>query len=109
MKCYSCGKGELIKKKVDYKQYEISLGKFDALVCPKCNEVVFEGEVSELIEKKAKEKGIWGLARKTKIGTSGSSLDVKLPKDIAEFLKLKKGQDVIVEPMEKNRIGITVV
>jgi len=99
----------MMKKKVEYKQYDISLGKFDALVCPKCNEIVFEGDVSEQIEVKAKKLGIWGLARKTKIGTSGSSLDVKLPKHIVDFLKLRKGQEVIIEPVATNRIGITLV
>ena len=108
MKCFSCEKGELVKKKVEYNQLGHSFGKFDALFCPVCEETIFEGSVSEQIEKKAKELGIWGLARKTRIGTSGSSLDVKLPKPIAEFLNLKKGQEVIIEPTTRNKIEITV-
>ena len=109
MKCFACGKSELIKKKVDYMQFGMNLGRFDALVCPQCGETLFEGDVSEQIEKRAKELGIWGLARKTRIGTSGSSLDVKLPKQIAEFLNLKKGQEVVIEPTAKRKIEITVV
>lgn len=109
MKCYKCEKASFVKKKVDFVQLGISLGKFDALVCPMCEETVFEGSVSKQIEIKAKEKGIWGLARKTHIGTSGSSLDVKVPKAIAEILRLKKGQEVIIEPMAKNKIEITMI
>ena len=109
MKCYTCGKLDFIKKKVEYVQFGKSFGMFDALVCPKCNETIFEGAVSEQIEKKAKELGVWGLARKTRIGTSGSSLDVKLPKQIAEFLGLKKGQEVVIEPVRKNKIEITII
>ena len=86
MECYKCEKANFIKKKVDFIQLGISLGKFDALVCPICDETVFEGPVSKQIEIKAKEAGIWGLARKTRIGTSGSSLDVKVPKIIADIL-----------------------
>lgn len=108
MKCPVCEKSELIRKKTEYIQLGVSLGKFDALVCPECNETIFDGEVSEQIEAKAKKLGIWGLARKTRIGTSGSSLDVKLPKQIVEFLKLRKGQEVVVEPTARNRIEITV-
>ena len=109
MKCVNCEKSQMIKKKVNYSQFGIVLGKFDAFVCPLCDETLFEDSVSQQIEEKAKKFGIWGLAKKTKIGTSGSSLDVKLPKQIADFLKLKKGQEVIVEPSAKNKIEITVV
>ncbi|MDP3640591.1 MAG: hypothetical protein Q8R53_05345 [Nanoarchaeota archaeon] len=109
MECYKCGKAPFAKKKVEFLQLGISLGKFDALVCPVCEETVFEGSVSKKIEVKAKEAGIWGLARKTRIGTSGSSLDVKVPKVIAEFLSLKKGQEVLIEPLERNKIEITII
>jgi hypothetical protein len=109
MKCYVCGKADFVKKKVEYIQFGKSFGMFDALVCLKCNETLFEGHVSEQIEKKAKELGVWSLAKKTRIGTSGSSLDVKLPKQIAEFLGLKKGQEVVIEPVKKNKIEITVM
>ena len=101
MECYKCGKAHFAKKKVEFMQLGVSLGKFDALVCPICDETVFPGPVSKQIEAKAKEAGIWGLARKTHIGTSGSSLDVKVPKVIVEALKLRKGQPVIIEPIER--------
>lgn len=109
MECYKCEKAKFMKKKVDFVQLGILLGKFDALVCPVCEETVFEGKVSKQIETKAKEAGIWGLARRTLVGTSGSSLDVKVPKAIAEILKLKKGRKVIIEPTAKNKIEITLV
>lgn len=109
MKCYNCKKAYFKKKGVEFIQFDISLGKFNALVCPVCEETVFEGSVSKQIEIKAKEAGIWGLARKTHIGTSGSSLDVKVPKVIVDFLNLKKGQEAIIEPTAKNKIEITIV
>lgn len=109
MKCVTCGKSAMARRRVEYRQFGVVLGKFDALVCPRCNEILFEGGVSEQIERKAKELGIWGLSRKVRIGTSGSSLDVKLPKNIVEFLNLKKGQEVVIEPMAENKIEITIV
>ncbi len=109
MECYNCQKAEMQKKKVDFVQFGITLGKFDALVCPHCHETMFAGHVSKQIEVKAKEKGIWGLARKGHIGTSGSSLDVKVPKAIVDILNLKKGQEIIIEPTAKNKIEITVM
>ena len=109
MKCVTCEKAEMVKKKVEYLSLGQSLGWFDALVCPKCNETLFEGSVSLQIEQKAKALGLWGLARKSRVGTSGTSLDIKLPKQIAEFLGIKKGQEIIIEPRTKNKIEITVV
>ena len=108
MKCYTCDQGELTKKKVDYIQLGINLGKFNALVCNTCKETFFEAEASEEIEKAAKAKGIWGIAARTRIGTSGNALDVKLPKVITEFLELKKGQDIIIEALDKKRFQVTI-
>ena len=109
MRCVTCEKAEMMKKKVEYVTFGQSLGYFNALVCSKCNETLFEGSVSEEIEKKAKALGVWGLAKKSRIGTSGTALDVKLPKQITEFLGLRKGQEIIIEPRAKNKIEITVM
>lgn len=108
MECDECG-GKVERKKVDYMLLGTNLGKFDALVCSSCSETLYEGAEFEKIEKKAKELGLWGLARKTRVGTSGSSLDVKLPKQIAEFLNVKKGQEVLIAPIDKKRVEITIL
>ena len=105
--CGEC-KGRIERKKVEYTLLGVNLGKFEALVCSSCGETVYEGTVFKDIEKAAKAKGIWGIAAKTRIGTSGNALDVKLPKAISEFLNLKKGQEVIIEPLDKKRFQVTI-
>lgn len=92
------------KKKVDYFLVGENLGKFEAEVCDKCNEQFFNEEVDVHITKAAKEKGLWGIMTKTKIGQAGSTLDIRLPKKIIEFLKLKKGEEVIIYPEGKKRL-----
>lgn len=109
MKCDECNKGELKSRAVDYVLLGQNLGKFNALVCNYCNETIFDGEALELIEKKAKQEGLWGIAAKTRIGTSGNALDVKLPKTIVHFLELKKGQEVIIEPIDKKKFQVAIV
>lgn len=109
MKCLICEKGRLQRKRVEYAQFGIPLGKFEALVCKNCEETIFEGKTSEQIETLAKEKGLWGLARKTVIGTSSSSLDVKIPKPIVDFLGLEKGREAVIEPLGRNKIEITLI
>jgi len=107
MSCPVCN-GKMKKGKVEYAYYGISLGKFDAETCMKCGEVFFTEEASDKIDQLAKEKGLWGLERKSKISYSGNSLIVRIPKDIAEFMELAKGEDVNIHPEGKNRLVVEI-
>lgn len=106
--CDVCNKGHLARKKVDYVLFGTNLGKYDALVCTACGETLFEGSTMTAIQEKAKAAGLFGIAAKTRIGTSGNALDVKLPKALIQFLKLKKGQEVLIEPVDKTRFQVAV-
>ena len=109
MKCDECEKGTLHEKKVDYILLGQNLGKFNALVCNTCNETIFTAETFKAVEQIAREKGLWGLAAKTRIGTSGNALDVKLPKSIIDFMHLEKGQEVCIEPLDQKRFQVNVI
>jgi YgiT-type zinc finger domain-containing protein len=102
-KCYECG-GKIVKKKVPFKIYGTSLGNFVAEVCSKCGEKVFDEETSHEIERLAKNKGLWGMAKKVKIVKIGNSLAVRIPKHIAEFLQLKQGKETIMHPEKKKLV-----
>ena len=56
----------------------------------------------------AKEKGLWGLQAKTKIGRAGTTLDIRLPKRIIKFLDLKKGKEVEIYPEGKNKLVVSI-
>ncbi len=103
-KCYICEKGKLIRKKVDFDVYGVSIGKFPAEVCNKCNETFFDEEISIKIDEAVKTKGLWGLEAKTKIGKVGDALDVRFNKRLVEFLNLKKGEEVTIKPETKKKI-----
>ncbi len=107
-KCYICEKTGLEKKKIDYKLHGVSLGLFEAEACTKCGEVFFSEETSKKMTKIAKQKGLWGLAARTKIGQSGSTLDIRLPKSIIEFMRLKKGEEVLISPEGRNKLVVEV-
>lgn len=66
MKCVICN-SSLKEKLVEHKEFGISLGKFNALVCTKCNEVFYDSKVADQIQVKSKELGLFGLAKKTKV------------------------------------------
>ena len=107
--CYECEKGKLTKKEVDYKQYEILIGKYPAEVCNRCSEVFFSSEVTGKIEEKLKEKGLWGLGVKTQVGTSGNALDIKIGKRLVNFFHLQKGQSVLIEPKSTHRFEVEIL
>ena len=98
MKCPNCEKGELKKKKIREEMYGIYLGDFPAEVCLKCGESFVDSTTMKKIEKKAKEKGVWGLGMKTKIAKAGNSIVIRIPKKIVDFLKLKKGEEAFIHP-----------
>ena len=105
-KCYICEIGNLERKRVEYKFHGVGLGIFDAEVCNHCGEIFFDESVSKQITTIAKKRGLWGLQTKTKIGQSGTTLDIRLPKRIIDYLKLKKGEEVEIYPEGKDKLII---
>jgi hypothetical protein len=105
--CWECNE-KMIKKNIDYSLYGILIGKFPAMICPKCKETFFSEETSKKITEITKQKGLWGLGAKTKIGQAGSTLDIRLNKNIIEFMGLKKGKEVNIYPRSKNQLVVEV-
>lgn len=99
-----CEKGYL--KKIINKEiiHGVYLGNFPAKKCSSCNEIWTDSKTMRRIEKVAKEKGIWGLGVITKITKTGNSLAVRIPKKIADYLKLKSGEEVYIHPEDHKLI-----
>lgn len=106
-KCISCN-GKLKNKIVEYKIYGVSIGKFPALVCNSCGEQWFSEETSRKIENKEKQLGLFGLSIETKVSYSGNSLIIRIPKELAKFLNIRKETKVELMPENKNRLCIAV-
>lgn len=107
MRCVICG-GQTIKKNVDYKESGVLVGNFTAFVCQKCGETYFDEKTAEKIQHKSKQMGLFGLAKKAKVAEIGNSIAIRIPKEIAEFLKLKKGKEVTIFPESRNDLHISV-
>lgn len=106
-KCEECG-GKIVKKKVDYIFLGENLGKFEAEVCSKCEEKVFDEDVSKKISTIAKKRGLWGLASKAKVNQVGNSIAVTIASKIAKFTNLKKGEEVRVYPENRHRLIVEI-
>ena len=72
----------------------------------KFGEIFFDSETAERIQLKSKELGLFGLARKAKVAEIGNSIAIRVPKRLAEFVGLKKGQEVLITPKEKRQLSI---
>jgi antitoxin component of MazEF toxin-antitoxin module len=58
------------------------------------------------MEERAKKLGIWGLEHRTKVAVAGNSLMVRIPKSIAKFIGLKKGETVSMHPLGRDKLLI---
>lgn len=105
MKCPVCDKGDLKKGKIKEYMFGVYLGEFSAEICTKCKESFTDSETTRKIEEIAKKKGIWGLGKKTKITRTGNSLAVRIPKKLADYLKLEEGKETYIHP-ENNKLII---
>ena len=105
MNCPICN-GNLVKKKLDYIMLAHNLGQFPAESCQRCNESFFTKESSSLIEEHAKKFGLWNLKAITKVNKMGNALAIRFNNKLSSFLKLEKGEEVIIYPESKNKIII---
>lgn len=106
-KCPICG-GNLKKGEVEEEMFGVVLGKFPAEVCDRCGESFVDEDAMRKIEEKAKEAGIWGLAKKVKVVKSGNSLAVRIPAELARFLGIKSNTEVLLYPDGKRKLVFEV-
>jgi len=109
MKCIICN-GQLEEKNVEHQEFGVSLGIFPALVCKECGEAFYDSKTAEKIQIKSKEKGLFGIsAKKTKVAQVGNSLAIRIPKEIADFVHLKKEEEIRVIPKSRTQILVEIV
>jgi len=107
-KCPVCEKGNLSEKKISYKVYGEELGRFPAMVCSSCKEEWFDEKTAREIEAIEKKKGLFGLSAQTKISYSGNSLIVRIPKAIADFMKLKREEPATIYSEGRNKFSVEI-
>lgn len=106
VRCPVCGKGELHRGKIREQMFGVDLGEYPAEICDSCGESFVDQKAMKKIEARARELGLWGLAKKVSIAKSGNSLVVRIPAELARFLKLKGGEDALVRPEGRGKIVV---
>ena len=107
---YPCPCGGTIQWKKDRVLVEkIDCGILDVEQCPKCNEQYFPEETMKIVEQKLREHGLWGIKRKdVTFWQSGSSVLLRIPKDIAEQLSLKPNEKATMYAEGNKKIVVEV-
>ncbi len=105
-KCPVCGKSALRRENRKSELYGFDLGGYTAEVCPSCGEIFWDENDVRKMEEKAKKLGIWGLERRTKVAVAGNSLIVRIPRNIAKFIGLRKGEMVSLHPLGRDKLLI---
>lgn len=104
--CPACGKAVLRRERRKSELYGFDLGSYTAEVCGNCGEVFWTEADVKKMEARAKKLGIWGLEHRTKIAVAGNSLIVRIPKSIARFTGIKKGETVSLHPLGRDKLII---
>jgi len=62
----------------------------------------------EEVETEVKRRGFFGLERRGRVAKSGNSLVIRIPKEIAESLKIKRDLPIVIYPSEPRKLIIEV-
>lgn len=103
-----CG-GEVEWKKNKVVVQGVDCGILDVEICSKCGDEYLSEKSMEIVEKKLKLEGLWGIKRKeVSLWKSGSSVLLRIPKDIADNLNLKPDERVTIYAEGKNKLVIDI-
>ncbi len=89
--------------------FGIDFGLKECEICTSCGSEYLSEETMKKIEKEIKARKIFGLERNVKVSRSGNSLVIRIPKEIAEFMNLKKDALLRLFPVESKRLEIEVL
>lgn len=97
-----------IKADMDFYDGTIVVKNVDAYYCEKCKEELFTSEQAATAQQKLKEiyPGFEPYAINKKIAKIGNSLAIPLPKEVADFMHLHKGEKVKIVVKNRKRIII---
>jgi hypothetical protein len=106
VKC-KCG-GKLKRTFTEVEFFGINFGVRPANVCTGCGSEYLSQEVMEEIESEVKRRGLFGLERRGRVAKSGNSLVIRIPKEIADSLKIKRDLPIVIYPSEPKKLIIEV-
>jgi bifunctional DNA-binding transcriptional regulator/antitoxin component of YhaV-PrlF toxin-antitoxin module len=102
-----CG-GRLKSSVTEVEFFGIDFGVRPADVCTECGSEYISQEAMEELEEEVKKRGLFGLERRGRIAKSGNSLVIRIPKEIAESLRIKRDVPVVMYPSDQRKLVVEV-
>lgn len=102
-----CG-GKLKRSFNEVEFFGIDFGLKRAEACSDCGSEYLSQEVMEEIEGEVKRRKFFGLERRGRVAKSGNSLVIRIPKEIAESLRIKRDLPIIIYPTEQKKLIVEV-
>ncbi len=106
IKC-KCG-GRLKSGITEVEFFGIDFGLKKADICVECGSEYLSQESLEEIEAEVKRKGLFGLERRARVVASGNSLVIRIPKEMAQSLKIKRDMPIVIYPAETKKLVIEI-
>jgi len=110
MECACGAKTRNIKTQLSLCDGEVVINNVDALYCPECNEEIMTTEQAAEAQRKLKETlpSFEAFSISKKIAQLGNSLTIPVSKELADYMNLKKGQEVRITLKNKHRLILDV-
>ncbi|NQU78604.1 hypothetical protein HQ545_02445 [Candidatus Woesearchaeota archaeon] len=105
---YPCPCGGKVKwKKERVVQDGVDCGILDVEYCDKCGELYLPDESLQVVEKKLKQAGLWGVERKEiKFWKTGNSITIRFPVELVNRLNLTEVKKGYVYPEGEHKLTI---
>ena len=88
--------------------FGIDFGVKEASICSDCGSEYLPQQVMEEVEAEVKRRGLFGLERRGRVAKSGNSLVIRIPREIAKSLKIKRDLPIVIYPSEPRKLIIEV-
>ncbi len=110
MKCVCGAKAEKIKTELELFDGSIVLKDVDAYYCPKCKEEILTTDQLSLAREKFGEilPNFEAFCLKKKVTQIGNSLSIPISREVAEFVHLRKGEEVKIMVKNRHRLIVDV-
>jgi hypothetical protein len=109
MKCVCGNKLQEIETEMDFFDGNLIMRNIKAFYCSKCKEELFDSkEGDKIFEQASKLSPQHAFESRKKIAKVGNSFAIPVSKEIADYMQIKKGEDIIIKVKNPKRLIIEV-
>ncbi len=109
MKCVCGNKLQEIETEMDFFDGNLIMRNVKAFYCSKCKEELFDSkEGDKIFEQVSKLSPQYAFESRKKIAKVGNSFAIPVSKEIADYMQIKKGEDIIIKVKSPKRLIIEV-